>query len=100
MVSSHSMYKHPSKIAKATPYQKDHSKMQRKLNMERKEKKKMILIAQARKIMLNKHGEVFAKLVNEKIITKEYLRPYLPRYRDILKELQKLKGASNETTKQ
>lgn len=87
MVSSHSLWKHPSKIAKATPYQKDHSKMQRKLNIERNKKKKIILIAQARKIMLNKHGEAFAKLVNEGIVTKEYLKPYLPRYKDILQKL-------------
>lgn len=88
MTARHSTYKKQSRWDKADPLAKTNSKYQRKVTFLLKELKNAKLIAKAQKVILDKHGEVFAKLVNENKVTKDYLRPYLPRYTNVLKQVK------------
>jgi hypothetical protein len=88
MTSRHSTYKKKSRWDKADPLAKTNSTYQRKITHLLNELNRTKQIAKARKIILNKHGELLKKLVDENKVSKEYLVPYLPRYTDVMKKLK------------
>lgn len=87
MTSKHSIYKKDTRWEKASEIDKTRSTYQRKINIFNRRIRGMHLRARAKNIVLRKHAELFHKLVSEGIVSKEYLKPYLPRYRDVVKNV-------------
>lgn len=85
MTSRHSLYKSKSRLSKATVEQKVSSTFQRKINILNKLVTKLELKLKANKYTLKKHGELFKKLVDEKIVSKDYCKTYLPRKEEAIK---------------
>jgi hypothetical protein len=89
MPSKHSLYKSESRWSIASDEAKTRSSFQRKINCYIAEDKNSKLIIKTLRHILNKHGELFNKLVEEDIVSKEYLKPYLLRYKETKEEFKK-----------
>ncbi len=101
MTSNHSLYKHRKgkRWEKATSEQKQMSSLTLKLNMRDRQIRKLLHIIRASNYTLKKHGEVFKKLVEEEITTKEYLKPYLPRKTEALEKTKEKISRKKEENK-
>lgn len=87
MTSRHSTYKSKSRWAQASEVAKLSSTFQRKLNYYKNNINRMALNIRVKKEILRLHGEVFKKLVDDGIVSKHYLAPYLPRHKDLKKQM-------------
>lgn len=95
MTSKHSLYKSKSRLAKATAEQKINSIYSRKINNLNKLISNLNLKLKANRYTLKKHSELFKKLVDENIVSKEYCKPFLPRKEDAMKEVIKSLNLKN-----
>jgi hypothetical protein len=91
MTSRHSLYKSKNRLENATVEQKITSTFQIKINVLNKVIASLVLRLRADNYTLKMHGELFKKLIEENIVTKEYCKPYLPRKEDAIKIVKEKK---------
>ena len=96
MSSNHSLYKSDKKWKEASELERTASSLQRKINLLENINKKKTILLKARKLQSIMVGRLLNKLNDERIIPKEYAKPYLIKKRDAEQLILEFNSGDND----